>query len=915
MVKPNQVLPPFRIILQARTTSSRLPAKVLLPVGGHPLSVLAALRAQRNGADVIVAIPDQPEDHLLAQQLIDAGLNICRGPLEDVLGRFLLATKDLDEDAICVRMTCDNPLPDADFVEEVIAHYVASGARYLAYGNDGQWLPYGLSAEVFRVSDLRAAAVQYPNDGYIREHVTPSIRRAYATTARPAFSNWPLDLGHLRCTVDTLTDYLRIAPLFAETSDPIALSWRDLVGQLKVNDTKLSSSMILGTVQLGMPYGMTKDQGLMPDTEAQEILRSAIELGCGGLDTARAYGESEARIGHLSKSQSINIPVITKLAPLDNAAGPAEAEASILTSMDALGTTELDTLLLHRAEHLKAADGKIWNKLRDFQRGGKIKTLGVSVQTPQELDRILARGDVHHIQLPFNLLDWRWASHIAGLRARPDIKVHVRSAFLQGLISQNKPEQWPELEHVYPEAYLSALNDLATTLGRKSLADLCLAYVRAFSWIDGIVLGVDSKKQLQEISDLFKCPALTWEEIARVQSSLPQAPIQLLNPALWPSTQEQARAKTTPDLQLSKPFTIWRDPSVMSSFPSIVDTINGPLLAFRIAPREPHDFTLQIGHQQHLHPRSSLATTLLDDRLIAKSYSLFPTDLFAADQDPNLMRLSNGELLMSSFSWRPQAFGLVPNEAPGFFHEKPSGMTSLFWGAFTSLSSDDGKTWSPRIYLPGLPGYPDLIEGSRPWHGGRHRGQAVETRDGRLLIGTYDRVDDASNFECFLYESTNLGQSWSYAGILAQDNSVGFAEPTLYRLANDDIIALHRTFKAEGKLAITRSSDNGETWSRPELSHIEGHPFFVVTLNTNWAVVLYALRGKASSIKVCLMNRYTGEFEKTEVTLQHGAPTQDIGYPTGMVLKDGRILVCYYWVDETGTRLLEGVTLQTSTTQ
>lgn len=349
----------------------------------------------------------------------------------------------------------------------------------------------------------------------------------------------------------------------------------------------------------------------------------------------------------------------------------------------------------------------------------------------------------------------------------------------------------------------------------------------------------------------------------------------------------------------------------MASFPSLIETDKGLLLSFRVAPREPYDFKPGIGHQQHLHPRSALALTYLDQDFLGGDISLFPGDLFASDQDPNLSRLPNGDLVISSFSWRPQAFGTEPCDAPGFFYEKPSGMSAMFWGAFTARSTDDGISWEPRNYLPGLPGYPDLIPGKRPWRGGRHRGQVVATQDGRLLMGTYDRLNDSSPFRCFLYESLDDGANWQFSGPLTDidDDKVGFAEPTLYMLANGDVLALHRTFHADGKLAVTRSTDQGTSWSVPEFSEVTGHPFHVLTLNDDWALVVYALRSKVSSIKARLMNRQTGIFEPTEIELQHGARSQDIGYPSGVVLSDGRVLVSYYWVDDLGTRYIEAVIL------
>lgn len=913
-------LPAFRVVLQARTTSTRLPSKVLLPVGGMALSVLAAKRAARSGADVVVAIPDTAQDHQLARTLTQAGLSVVRGPLDDVLGRFLLATEDLEGTAICVRLTCDNPCPDADFITEVVSHFTASKARYLAYGNDGQWLPYGMSAEVFYVADLRDAAATHTDDSFVREHVTPSIRAAHAPPTRAPLKYTPDDLGHLRCTVDTLEDYLRIVDIFAGIPDPVGAPWRDLVALLQARSPARTPDLVLGTVQLGLPYGLRKTERLMPEARAQAILNTAAALGC-TLDTARSYGQSEARIGRHLRTRDTPPQVITKLSTLDPlTADAAEAEASVMASLKALGQPRLDNLLLHRAGHITAGGGRIWQKLRGLQDAGLIGTLGVSVQTPQELDVVLARRDVQHVQLPFNPLDWRWWPCVAALRTRPDITVHVRSVFLQGLLAQNAPDTWPAIEGIRAADILAQLEELVQTLGRRSLADLCLAYVRAFGWIDGIVMGVDSPEHLTEVAGFFDTPPLTWAEVCTVQQALPKVLEQLLNPALWPvaldlksdTKRAQKPQITPPTLTVSDPFKILHDPRIMASFPSLLATDDGVLLAFRAAPREPHNFDAELGHQQHLHPRSSLALAHLDADFKAGDVTLFPADLFAADQDPNLTRLPGGDILISSFTWRPQAFGDTPRANPGFFTEKASGVTAQFWGSFTAKSRDEGRTWGPRQYLAGLPGFPDLIPGKRVWHGGRHRGQIIVAKDGRLLIGTYDRPDNAAPFRGYLFESTDAGDTWQFAGPLTDtaDANVGFVEPTLYRLTTGDLIALHRTFGAGGALAVTRSSDEGRTWAAPSfVDNVVGHPFHVLTLNADWAVVLYALRAKVSSIKAHLMNRHTGEFAGDAILLRTGAKTQDVGYPGGLVLPDGRVLVCYYWVDADGTRYIEGVTL------
>jgi spore coat polysaccharide biosynthesis protein SpsF len=203
------------------------------------------------------------------------------------------------------------------------------------------------------------------------------------------------DLGHLRTTVDTLSDYLTMAKLFEEVSDPVAVPWRHLVMRCAaLAVAKRPAGLILGTAQLGQPYGITRDAGLMPIEMTETILGSVAELGVMALDTARAYGDSEARIGAFAARNPGLPKVITKLAPFDtDESDPIclsrKTVASVDESCAALGVDSLDCLLLHRAQHIEVECGVVWDTLLALQTEGRIKTLGVSVQSPKELIKVL----------------------------------------------------------------------------------------------------------------------------------------------------------------------------------------------------------------------------------------------------------------------------------------------------------------------------------------------------------------------------------------------------------------------------------------------------------------------------------------------------------------------------------------------
>lgn len=305
------------------------------------------------------------------------------------------------------------------------------------------------------------------------------------------------------------------------------------------------AGFVLGTAQLGMPYGRTNDLPPPSPEACVRIVRTAVGAGAAWLDTARAYGESERRIGPaLRDGWAERVRVATKLHPLDHLVEDAPdgavrdaVDASVFRSCRELGLRTVDTLLLHRAHHRTSHGGRVWARLRELRDDGVVGRLGVSVQSVDEARAALADGEVKQVQLPFNLLDWRWREGGIDRMAaeRPDVTVHARSALLQGLLASTGPEPWPALAEDYrPAEIVDTLARLAWELGRDGAPDLCLAYVRAQPWIGGVVVGIASHGQLLENLRAFDTAPLSAEACAMVEAAVGRVPATLLNPALWP---------------------------------------------------------------------------------------------------------------------------------------------------------------------------------------------------------------------------------------------------------------------------------------------------------------------------------------------------------------------------------------------
>lgn len=302
------------------------------------------------------------------------------------------------------------------------------------------------------------------------------------------------------------------------------------------------AELVLGSVQLGLAYGAANRTGMPSHGAALKLVHRAADAGITKFDTARAYGESENRLGEALEARS-GIRTVTKLSPLAELLPDAPrddvreaVDRSIWASLLALRRARLDCLLLHRAAHMFAFNGWVWERLLEHLEEGTVLSLGVSVQTPEEALSALNCFDVSHIQLPFNLLDWRWreSGAIARIRQRTHLTVHARSVFLQGLLAADSASVWPKIDGANAPDLVDFLSELARQFERISTADLCLAYARGQDWIDGVVVGMETEAQLEMNLRLSARRPLSAEDCAEIERRVPRVPAQLLNPAEWP---------------------------------------------------------------------------------------------------------------------------------------------------------------------------------------------------------------------------------------------------------------------------------------------------------------------------------------------------------------------------------------------
>ena len=280
----------------------------------------------------------------------------------------------------------------------------------------------------------------------------------------------------------------------------------------------------LGTVQFGLPYGVSNVSGQVSPAEARAILATAQEAGIRVLDTAAAYGTAEALLGEL-RTQAAQFRICTKTLSLRE--GLTSVIARARRSAELLGGAPIDALLVHSASDLFREDGAaLWSELQKLKAEGLFSRIGISAYAHDNPVELARRYQPDLMQIPLNLLDQRLFNDgsLEKLR-RLGIEVHVRSIFLQGLLFV-APEMLPQkLVHA-----ATRLAQIRTAIHAASTTPLAaaLAFVLQQSNIDVAVVGVTSANQLREIISAAAAPApgLDWGALAV------DDPI-VLNPAIW----------------------------------------------------------------------------------------------------------------------------------------------------------------------------------------------------------------------------------------------------------------------------------------------------------------------------------------------------------------------------------------------
>jgi aryl-alcohol dehydrogenase-like predicted oxidoreductase len=294
------------------------------------------------------------------------------------------------------------------------------------------------------------------------------------------------------------------------------------------------SKMTLGTVQLGLNYGIANKEGKPEEEKAFRILASAFANGVNCLDTAAGYGDSEKVIGKYlaaSDKRRSEITIVTKFKLGEISASEVEIAMmrSVEKSLKNLNTDYLDIFLIHDANEFSAYGNKISKVYEKLLADGIIKMAGASCYEFGQIEAMLENDIYNAFQIPVNLLDMR-ITNGDGARKLSNKLVFARSVFLQGLFFMDPTQLKGNLKEI--SKYIIALNDIASEM-KMPVTQLAVTYVRSLHYVDSLVIGADNPGHVEENASLVDSEPFPQDLLASIEKRLKGAPVWLFMPYLW----------------------------------------------------------------------------------------------------------------------------------------------------------------------------------------------------------------------------------------------------------------------------------------------------------------------------------------------------------------------------------------------
>ena len=218
------------IILQARTSSKRMPGKVLRKINGIPLVVICAKRLSNKGNDLIVATSKEKSDDKLVKILIKYKIKYFRGSLNNVLSRYQNLAKKIKRKNFIIRATADNTFPDGEMVKIIHKHVREIDTDYYGINHETHNLPKGVGIEIFTAKKILSLISNIKKDE--KEHVTLAIYKNNFKYLNQKLIKKIIpqkNMSSLNVSIDKKKDFKFVKKIFSKFKDPVNVSFKTLL--------------------------------------------------------------------------------------------------------------------------------------------------------------------------------------------------------------------------------------------------------------------------------------------------------------------------------------------------------------------------------------------------------------------------------------------------------------------------------------------------------------------------------------------------------------------------------------------------------------------------------------------------------------------------------------------------------------
>lgn len=298
------------------------------------------------------------------------------------------------------------------------------------------------------------------------------------------------------------------------------------------------SRFSLGTVQLGMKYGLGEDCEKPSEEAAFALLDRAMELGVDNLDTANNYGDSEAVIGRWlrqRKAKKETTPwIVTKIGPLDHGSYDRLRDDMLTQTENCcrnLGVDTIDCLMLHNFEDYAEDADNVRKVMEEMRAQGLYRHSALSAYSRHDYGMIADSG-FDATQIPLNVFDWSQIDN-GGLDRleKSGMMVFVRSVFLQGLVFKTPQTLDSRIAFCLP--YVQRYQELCREFELPPEV-LAVSFVLSVPGVTTTVLGCDNIAQLEANAQLMeRTVTLTSEQMEKIHEAFCGIDARVINPGVW----------------------------------------------------------------------------------------------------------------------------------------------------------------------------------------------------------------------------------------------------------------------------------------------------------------------------------------------------------------------------------------------